>query len=381
MSGPLAGLRVLEMQAIGPVPWAGMMLADMGADVLRVDRPEPSQTGVRDDERFQFSGRGKRSLQANLKTPEGRDLVLDLARHADVLLEGLRPGVMERLGLGPDDCLARNPALVYGRMTGWGQSGPLAHQVGHDINYIATTGVLHAIGPAAGPPSVPLNLIGDFGGGAMLLLVGVFAALLETKTSGQGQVVDAAMVDGSLALLAPILGQWQAGHWSDRRQSNRLDGGAHFYTCYATSDNQHVAVGAIEPRFYAALLKGLGLLDAALPHQHDKSAWPALRERFATIFRQHTRAHWSTVFEGTEACVSSVLSFSELSSHPHLAQRGSFVDVDGAMHPAPAPRFSRTPSRSPSCVGGAHAVRCTSGEAALAEWGLEKHRSLGTRTY
>lgn len=363
--GPLSGLRVLEMEAIGPVPWAGMMLADMGADVLRIDRPEAPDMGPRRDERWQFGGRGKRSLVVDLKTPAGRDRVLDLAGRADVLLEGLRPGVMERLGLGPDVCLARRPALVYGRMTGWGQDGPLARTVGHDINYIATTGVLHAIGPADGPPSVPLNLVGDFGGGGMLLLVGVLAALLEARTSGRGQVVDAAMVDGSLALLAPILGQWQAGEWTDRRQANRLDGGAPFYGTYATADGRHVAVGAIEPRFYAALLEGLGLQGDTLPAQHDRAAWPALRARFEACFRAQPLAHWIAVFDGTEACVSPVLSLAELDSHPHLAQRGSFVDVDGARHPAPAPRFSRTPSR----IGGAPAARGVGGAEALADWG------------
>lgn len=367
-SGPLCGLRVLEMEAIGPVPWAGMMLADMGADVVRVDRSEAQHMGMRRDERFQFTGRGKRSVLADVKQAAGRERVLDLARRADVLLEGLRPGVMERLGLGPDACLSRNPKLVYGRMTGWGQSGPQAADVGHDINYIATAGALHAIGPGEGPPAVPLNLIGDFGGGGMLLLTGVLAALLHVRAGGPGQVVDAAMVDGVLALMTPILGQWQAGEWTDARQSNWLDGGAPFYGTYATADGGHVAVGAIEPRFYAALLAGLGLAAEALPAQHDRSAWPAMRERFAAIFRRHPRAHWQAVFAGAEACVSPVLSLAELAAQPHLRQRGSFVDVDGARHPAPAPRFSLTPSAiaSPPVVRGAHA------EAALADWGIEK---------
>ncbi|MCT9810984.1 CoA transferase [Acidovorax sp. Be4] len=365
-SGPLAGLRVLEMEAIGPVPWAGMMLADMGADVVRLDRPEAQNMGMQRDARFQFNARGKRSVLADLKTPAGRDLVLDLVGRADILLEGLRPGVMERLGLGPEPCLARNPALVYGRMTGWGQTGPLAQAVGHDINYIATTGALHAIGPADGPPSVPLNLVGDFGGGGMLLLVGVLAALFETRSSRKGQVVDAAMVDGSLAMMAPILGQWQAGEWTDRRQSNWLDGGAPFYGSYATSDAKHLAVGAIEPRFYQALLRGLGLTDEALPPQHDQSAWPAMRERFAALFRQHPCEHWLTVFAGTEACVSPILSLSDLAAHEHLAQRGNFVAVDGALHPAPALRFSRTPSR----IASGAAVRGANAEATLADWGI-----------
>lgn len=367
-SGPLCGLRVLEMEAIGPVPWAGMMLADMGADVVRVDRPEAQHMGMRRDERFQFTGRGKRSVLADVKQAAGRERVLDLARRADVLLEGLRPGVMERLGLGPDACLSRNPKLVYGRMTGWGQSGPQAADVGHDINYIATAGALHAIGPGEGPPAVPLNLIGDFGGGGMLLLAGVLAALLHVRAGGPGQVVDAAMVDGVLALMTPILGQWQAGEWTDARQSNWLDGGAPFYGAYATADGGHVAVGAIEPRFYATLLAGLGLAAEALPAQHDRAAWPAMRERFAAIFRRHPRAHWQAIFAGAEACVSPVLSLAELAAQPHLRQRGSFVDVDGARHPTPAPRFSLTPSAiaSPPVVRGAHA------EAVLADWGIEK---------
>lgn len=364
MSGPLAGIRVVEMQAIGPVPWAGMMLADMGADVLRIDRPESEAVGKMRDERFQFNARGKRSVLADVKTSEGLDLVLDLASRADIFLEGLRPGVMERLGLGPDTCLARNAALIYGRMTGWGQTGPFAKTVGHDINYIAATGVLHAIGHAEGPPAVPLNLIGDFGGGGMLLLVGVLAALHESKVSGKGQVVDAAMVDGSLALLAPILGQWQAGEWQDQRESNWLDGGAPFYTTYATSDGRHVAVGAIETRFYTALLHGLEISGEVLPSQHDKSAWPAMRQRFAAIFREHSRDHWERVFDGTEACVSPVLSFSEIANHPHLKQRGNFVEVNCALHPAPAPRFSRTPTR----IANGPIIRTLDANDALADW-------------
>ena len=345
MSGPLAGLRVLEMQAIGPVPWAGMMLADMGADVLRIDRPDaPEASLAHRERRFEFTARGKRSMPADLKTAAGRDAVLEEAAQADVLLEGLRPGVMERLGLGPDECMKRNPRLVYGRMTGWGQTGPLAQAVGHDINYIARSGALHAIGPADGPPSVPLNLVADFGAGGMLLLSGVLAALFETRSSGQGQVVDAAMVDGVLAMMAPTLGRWQAGQWQDRRESNLLDGGAPFYRTYATSDGGAVAVGAIEPRFYAALLRGMGLDATALPGQHERSQWPLMRERFAAVFASRTREHWEQVFEGTDACVSPVLSLDELAGSPHMAERGSFVGIDGEMPPAPGPRFSRTRS-------------------------------------
>lgn len=363
--GPLSGVKVLEMQAIGPVPWAAMMLADMGADVLRIDRP--AGAGAHGAERFDLTGRGKRSVIADLKDPQAVEAVLHLAARADVLLEGLRPGVMERLGLGPLTCLARNPALVYGRMTGWGQTGPLASEVGHDIDYISVAGVLHTIGPAQGPPVVPLNLIGDFGGGGMLLALGVLAALLEARASGKGQVVDAAMVDGSLALMAPLLGSWQAGDWKDARQSNLLDGGAPFYGTYATADGKFISVGAIEPRFYAALLSGLGLDKEKLPEQHDRLRWPEMRNKFAAVIAQHTRAHWCRLFEGTEACVAPVLALEELASHPHHQARRSFVEIGGVMHPAPAPRFSRTPGE----IAGPPAPAGAAGAGAIASWGLD----------
>jgi len=345
MSRPLTGLRVLEMQAIGPVPWAGMMLADMGADVLRIDRPTPADASLAHrEERFEITARGKRFMMADVKTAQGREAVLDEASRADVLLEGLRPGVMERIGLGPHECLQRNPRLVYGRMTGWGQTGPLAQDAGHDINYLARSGALHAIGPADGPPSVPLNLVADFGGGGMLLLTGILAALFESRSSGQGQVVDAAMVDGVLAMMAPTLGRFQAGQWQDRRGANLLDGGAPFYRAYATADGRAVAVGAIEPRFYAALLRGLELDASQLPEQLDRSGWPAMHDRFAAIFKSRSRAEWETVFEGTDACVSPVLSLAELASCPHMVHRANFAEIDGVLHPAPAPRFLRTSS-------------------------------------
>lgn len=364
--GPLAGIRVLEIEAIGPVPFAGMMLSDLGADVLRVDRPEPPNMGIARETRFEISGRGRRSVVVDLKEAAGVEQVLRLAERADILLEGMRPGVMERLGLGPGECLTRNPKLVYGRMTGWGQHGPLAPTVGHDINYIATAGVLHTLGRAGEPPAVPLNLVGDFGGGAMLLAFGVLAAMHEARESGHGQVVDAAMVDGSLALLAPVIGRWQAGDWRDTRESNLLDGGAPFYRTYATADGKSVAVGAIEPRFYAALLKGLQLAPESLPHQHDRDAWPAMRERFAAIFAKHTRDHWVKVFAGTEACVSPVLSLAEMALDDHVRARGSLVEVDGVLQPAPAPRFSRTAG----AVAGPPVARGTGGESALADWGV-----------
>ncbi len=364
--GPLHGLRVLEFEAVGPVPWAAMMLADMGADVLRVARPAPADMGLARDLRHETVQRGRRSVTANLKDPAARDAVLALTHNAHVLLEGHRPGVMERLGLGPDACLAAAPALVYGRMTGWGQHGPLAQAVGHDINYIGLTGALHAIGTAQ-QPVVPLNLIGDFGGGAMLLALGMLAAVVEARTSGRGQVVDAAMVDGSLLLMAPILGRVATGEWLDRRQANLLDGGAPFYGVYETRDGRYVAVGAIEPPFYAALLAGLGLAPDALPPQHDRAAWPETRRCLAALFATRTRDEWSAVFHGTKACVTPVLSLGEVPDHAHHVARESFVQVDGVRQPAPAPRFSRTPS-----VTGRAPVDARGGsDEALRDWGFD----------
>jgi alpha-methylacyl-CoA racemase len=365
--GPLAGVKVLEMDAIGPVPWAAMMLSDMGADVLRIDRSAPPELGMNYGTQFEFTKRGQRSVIADLKQPAAIDAVLHLASRADVLIEGLRPGVMERLGLGPEPCMSANPALVYGRMTGWGQGGPLANSVGHDINYISIAGALHTMGKQDAPPAVPLNLIGDYGGGGMLLVVGVLAALLEARSSGKGQVVDAAMVDGTLALMAPVLGMWRGGGWKDQRESNVLDGGAHFYGTYATSDGKSISVGAIEPRFYAALLKGLGLEGEQLPKQHDRESWPAMRKRFAEIFARQTRDHWCRMFEGTEACVAPVLSLEELAAHPHHQGRRSFVEVDGVMQPAPAPRFSRTQSE----VAGPAVERGVGGGDAIERWGFD----------
>ncbi|MGJ7526021.1 CaiB/BaiF CoA transferase family protein [Variovorax sp. GB1P17] len=364
--GPLHGLRVLEFEAIGPVPWAAMMLADMGADVLRIARPVPADMGITRDARHETVLRGRRSLTANLKDAAARDAVLALAQNAHVVLEGNRPGVMERLGLGPDACLAASPSLVYGRMTGWGQQGPLAQTVGHDINYLGLTGALHAIGTAE-RPVVPLNLIGDFGGGAMLLALGVMAAVLEARTSGKGQVVDAAMVDGSLLLMAPILGRVATGEWLDRRESNLLDGGAPFYGVYETRDGRHVAVGAIEPAFYAALLAGLGLAADALPPQHDRAAWPETRRCFTALFATRTRDAWCAVFDGTEACVTPVLSLAEVPGHAHHVARESFVQVGGVRQPAPAPRFSRTAS----VTGRTPAEAREGGGEALRDWGFD----------
>jgi alpha-methylacyl-CoA racemase len=341
--GPLRGLRVLEFAAIGPVPHAAMILADLGADVVCVDRPGPPSLPLGRPDTADPLKRGRRRVVLDLKTPEGRAAALDLAARADVLLEGLRPGVMERLGLGPEVCRERNPRLIYARMTGWGQDGPLAREVGHDLNYIGLTGVLHAIGRADGSPPPPLNLIGDYGGGSMLLLVGVLAALWERGRSGQGQVVDAAMVDGATLLAQLQLSMRARGAWRDERASNLLDGGAPFYDTYACADGKFVAVGALEPQFFAALLQGLGLTDIDPARQHDVTFWPELRRRFTEAFASRTRDEWAAHFAGTDACVTPVLSFAEAAEHPHLVHRRTYVVADGVTQAGTAPRFSRTP--------------------------------------
>ncbi|WP_456599079.1 CaiB/BaiF CoA transferase family protein [Blastococcus sp. SYSU DS0616] len=351
--GPLAGLRVVELAGIGPAPHAAMVLADLGADVVRVERPGPPGGGV------DWGLRGRSSLAADLKSDEGRATVLALAEAADVLIEGLRPGVVERLGVGPDECLARNPRLVYGRMTGWGQDGPLARTAGHDINYIGLTGALHAMGRAGQPPAPPLNLVGDYGGGSMLLLVGLLAALFERSGSGRGQVVDAAMVDGTVLLNQLVLSMRGLGGWRDERQANLLDGGAPFYDTYACADGRFVAVGALEPQFYAALLAGLGLDAAALGDQDDRSGWPRMREVFTGTFASRTRDEWAELFAGTDACVTPVLSYEEAAVHPHLVARGTYAELGGVQQASPAPRFSRTappPPVAPPAPGGTTAV-------------------------
>ncbi|GAA4885967.1 CaiB/BaiF CoA-transferase family protein [Saccharopolyspora cebuensis] len=349
--GPLAGIKVVELAGIGPAPFCAMLLADLGADVVRVDRP-----GAGSD-RHDLLNRGKRSVVVDLKQERGAAAVRALAARADVLLEGLRPGVAERLGVGPRDCTRDNPALVYGRMTGWGQDGPLASTAGHDVDYIALTGMLHAIGREGGPPQVPANLLGDFGGGALYLAVGVLAALLEARGSGRGQVVDAAIVDGAAHLGSMLFGFLAAGGWSTRRGTNLLDTGAPHYDVYETADGEHVAVGALEPQFYAALLDGLGLT-GEVPDRDDPANWPALRERFAAEFRRRTRDEWAQVFAGTDACVAPVLSMTEAADHPHVAARGTLTERDGVRQPAAAPRFSRTPNAPPGPVAapGAHAA-------------------------
>ena len=339
-TGPLTGLRVVELAGLGPAPYACMLLAELGADVVRIDRPGAASLIV--DPEKDALNRSRPSVAVDLKSPGGRDVLLRLLDDADVLVEGLRPGVLERLGIGPDEVLGRNPRLVYARMTGWGQDGPLAERAGHDINYLGLTGALHAIG-TADKPAVPLNIGADFGGGSMFLLVGILAALFERGTSGRGQVVDAAMVDGASSLVTMIYGMLGAGLWQDRRAANLLDGGAPFYDTYACADGRHVAVGALEPQFYVAFLEGLGLTGALPGGQYDLAHWPEHRRRFAEAFATRTRDEWADAFAGTDACVTPVLGLREAPVHPHLAARGTFVEQDGASLPGPAPRFSRTP--------------------------------------
>lgn len=348
MPGPLAHLTVIELAGIGPGPFACMLLADMGARVIRIDRPPtPARSDLhalmRNDS---VVDRGRQSLALDMKDPRAVEAVLRLVAQADLLVEGYRPGVAERLGLGPAVCHARNPRLVYGRMTGWGQTGPLAQTAGHDINYVALSGALHAIG--TGPqPLPPLNLVGDYGGGGMLLALGLLAAHAQVQAGGQGQVVDAAMTDGAALLMAAIYGMKAKGFWQDARQSNFLDGAAHFYGTYECSDGRHVAIGAIEPAFYRQLLELCGIDDPAFLRQWERAEWAALRERLAAVFRTRTRDEWCVVFDGSDACVAPVLSMEEVAAHPHNAARQTFVAPDGVLQPAPAPRFDRTPSVLP----------------------------------
>jgi len=348
--GPLDGVRVIEIASLAPAPFGCMVLADLGADVLRVDRADRSgpRVGPRVGPPVDPLQRGRRSIGLNLKDPSGVDLLLRLIEGADVLVEGFRPGVAERLGFGPEECARRNPRLIFGRMTGWGQEGPLAPTAGHDIDYIGISGALAPIGRAGERPVPPLNLVGDFGGGGMLLAVGILAALVERERSGLGQVVDAAMVDGSALLTSFIYGMRATGTWRDERGSNMLDGGAPWYDTYETADGGYLAVGAIEPQFYAALLDGLGLADADLPAQLDPSGWPELRRRFAEVFATRDRDEWTEIFAGTDACVSPVLSMTEAIKHPHAVARKAFIDVGGVAQPAPAPRFGRSAAGHPA---------------------------------
>ena len=370
MPGPLAGTKVIEIAGIGPGPFCAMMLADMGADVVRVDRAQNVSGGDPASPPADVLNRGRRSIAVDLKHPDGVETVLSLIESADALIEGFRPGVMERLGLGPDAALARNPRLVYGRMTGWGQDGPYAPTAGHDINYIALAGSLDPIGNKGGPPVPPLNLIGDFGGGGMLLAFGLVAGLVHAQRTGEGQVVDAAMVDGA-AVLATMIHSFRAmGIWEDGRGSNMLDTGAHFYDVYETADGRYVSIGSIEPQFYAELLRLTGLEGEELPWQMDRTQWPAMKERLAAIFRTKTRDEWCEVMEGSDVCFAPVLGMGEAPHHPHNVHRGTFIERDGVVQPAPAPRFSRTAPeivRPPS-----HAGQHT--DEVLAEWGFDADR-------
>jgi len=374
MPGPLQGIRVIEIAGIGPGPFAAMMLADMGADVLRVDRADKVADELPQGPNADVLARGRRSVGVDLKHPEGVETVLRLVERADVLQEGFRPGVMERLGLGPDACLARNPRLVYGRMTGWGQEGPLAQAAGHDINYIAQSGALGMIGRKGEPPLAPLNLVGDFGGGGMYLIFGIVCALLERERSGQGQVVDAAMVDGSASLTSMFYMFRNMNVWNPERGTNMLDTGAHFYEVYETSDGEYVSIGSIEPQFYRELLEKTGLAGETLPHQMDRSQWEPMKDRLRAIFKSKTRAEWCEIMEGSDVCFAPVLSVAEAIEHPANVAREVFVEVEGLAQPAPAPRFSRT--RPEIQCPPPHTGQDT--DAALAEWGFseEERRKL-----
>lgn len=362
MTGPLEGIRVVEIAGIGPAPFCAMMLSDLGADVVRIDRPAAPGAGAPAPASGLAAmtegilGRGRRSIALDLKKPDGIATALDLVAGADALVEGFRPGVMERLGLGPDVCLERNPRLVYGRLTGWGQTGPYAMTAGHDLNYIALAGALAPVGRRALPPPPPLNLIGDFGGGGMLMATGLLAALLESARSGRGQVVDAAMVDGATYQMTMMYEMLGRGAWVEERESNANDGGSHFYDVYETADGEFVAVAAMEPRFYAELLEKVGLSVEDLPDQWDPEGWPEASRRLAALFSSRTRDEWCRILEGTDACFAPVLRMSEAPEHPHHVERGAFVTVDGVVAPAPAPRFSRTPGAvaRPASSAGQH---------------------------
>lgn len=365
MSGPLAGLRFVEMAGIGPAPFAAMVLADLGAEGIRIESPRPGL--MLGDPMRDITRRGRSGVVVDVRQDAGRDLVLDLVAESHVLIEGFRPGVMERLGLSPDACLARRPALVYGRMTGWGQDGPWARTAGHDLDYIAVAGVLAHIARRDQPPTPPLNLVGDYGGGAMLLLVGVLAALWHAERTGEGQVVDAAMVDGAALLMSLFHSMSSIGMWREEAGVNLLDSGTPFYDAYRTADGKWLAIGCLEPQFYAEWLRISGLDGADLPEQFDLAGWPVLRERFAEVVATRTRDEWAALVDGTDACVAPVLSMSEAPAHPHLAARGTFVEVDGMVQAAPAPRFSRTPADSPGSV-------LASDRRALLDWGIDESR-------
>ena len=373
--GPLQGIKVVELAGIGPGPMCAMLLSDMGADVIRVDRVQDSGLGIKREPRFDLLNRGRRSVAIDVKTPAGRDAVLRLVEQADALIEGFRPGVTERLGLGPEDCAARNPRLVYGRMTGWGQDGPIAHAAGHDINYIALVGALHAVGQKDGPPTIPLNLFGDFGGGALYLAFGIACGIIEARQSGRGQVVDAAMTDGAASLMTMFYGMLGGGAWTDARGSNVVDGGSHFYTVYETKDGKHVSIGSIEAKFYRELLELTGLEGEELPTQFDRDGWEVIRARLADIFKSKTRDEWVAIMEGSDVCFAPVLSLLEAPEHPHNLARKTFVELDGVTQPAPAPRFSRTVPeiQRPPASRGEHT------DEALGDWGFSEQELADLR--
>ncbi len=373
--GPLSGYRIIELAGIGPGPMCAMLLSDMGADVLRIDRTADAGLGIATDTKYALLNRGRRSVALDLKKPQAIEAVLKLVEKADGLIEGFRPGVTERLGIGPDVCLKRNPRLVYGRMTGWGQEGPMAHAAGHDINYIALSGALHSIGRRGEAPVPPLNLVGDFGGGALYLALGVVAGILETQKSGKGQVVDAAMVDGAASLMTAIYGMHGSGFWNDNRGDNILDTGAHYYDVYETKDGKFVSVGSIETKFYDELLELSGLKREELARQNDRNAWPAMKQKVAACFKTRTRDEWCKIMEGSDVCFAPVLSMAEAPKHPHNKHRGTFVEEGGVVQPGPAPRFSRTPSKiqRPPARPGEHT------EEALRDWGFSASELDGLR--
>ncbi|MFS4108522.1 CaiB/BaiF CoA transferase family protein [Streptomyces sp. PD-S100-1] len=365
-SGPLAGVRIVELGGVGPTPFCCMLLSDLGADIVRIDRPPGYDGGAPVEPRFNLLNRGRRSAALDLKNGAAVEAVLRLVRDADAVIEGFRPGVAEKLGLGPDECRAANPRLVYGRMTGWGQNGPLAQAPGHDVNYVSLTGVLHSVGRAGGPPVIPLNLTGDFGGGSLYLALGVVSALLESRTSGRGQVIDAAMVDGSASLMTLFYGLHAAGYWNDERGTNRLDSGAPWYDVYETKDGRWLSVGSNEARFWRNTLRLLGLREENMPDQHDRTRWPEMRTTLAEVLRTRTRDEWCALAEGQEVCIAPVLSLTEAPGHPHLRERGTFTEVEGVIQPAPAPRFSRTPGaiQGPPAEPGQHT------DEVLGDWGF-----------
>jgi alpha-methylacyl-CoA racemase len=368
--GPLAGVKIVELAGLGPAPFCGMLLADMGADIIRIDRKSGGNVPVAIDPKLDILNRGRRSIAMDLKNPEAIEALLGLIEGADIFIEGFRPGVTERMGVGPEACLARNPRLVYGRMTGWGQTGPLAETAGHDINYLALSGALHLIGRKGERPVPPLNLVGDMGGGGLFLAFGLMCALIEARSSCKGQVVDAAMIEGAALQLSGVLAMRAMGHWRDERGTNLGDTGAHFYEVYETSDGGYMAVGAIEPQFYAALSKGAQLDPELFGRQMSAKGWPALKVALAEIFARKTRAEWEAIFDGTDACVTPVLSLAEVASHPHNRARGVYVDADGVLQPAPAPKLSRTPG----AIGGPPPTPGQHTDVALADWGFDAAR-------